>query len=589
MYKKVALYDNVENLINSIDIRSDNEGTEMDNAELSFLCGLIKEKRPQKILELGVSAGGTTTVILKLIEELGLSTQIISIDKAEKYYIDPNKKVGYLVGENKKNLGTYEQWKLYCGGSAEKFIEEVGKNKDIDFCIIDTAHRLPGEVLDFLICYPYLTEKATVVVHDLVLNYYGSQWAISSKLLFDTVVGEKYLIWDVYEPAGYPSKYPNIGAFEILPATKKYIMNVLSVLTVEWGYELSETEIEEIKRIFSKNYDEQFCGLFEEIVNLQTKLAAGKIIRQHTKTNEGYLSLLKEWKASKKTALYGAGTYCRKYLRFAKAFGYTVDMVVISDGKDIPENGFVDCPICHISEVKQIASYNFIICINDNEERKKVEKSLRWKDCKVLNAIFADVFFYFDGNKYELYEHAYNCGYLEARMTERSVELALAKRYLDNFEGGDVVEIGAVTPYYFANDKIIDIVDPTDEHNRVTIRKSLFECDFREKNILSISTVEHVGLQEYGMDEKKNVIDALQKILTEAKSCFITVPLGYNALLDNWIRQNRNNPMIKIMKREKDNHWIEIDSLVYEDIEYGPLWANGLAIIRKINEGAENL
>lgn len=589
MYKKTVLYNNVEKLINSIDIRSDNEGTEMDNAELSFLCGLIKEKKPQKILELGVSAGGTTAVILKLIEELGLHTQVISIDKAEKYYIDPNKNVGYLVGENKEALGTYGQWKLYCGRSAEKFIEEVGKSKDIDFCIIDTAHRLPGEVLDFLICYPYLTDNATVVVHDLILNYYGSQWAISSKLLFDTVVGEKYLMWNIYEPAGYPSKYPNIGAFEILPETKKYIMNVLSVLTVEWGYGLSETEIREIKRIFHKNYDDQFCSLFEEIVNLQTKLVAGRIIKQHTKTNEGYLALLKEWKASKKTALYGAGTYCKKYLEFAKAFGYRVDIVVVSDEKDVPENDFVDCPICHVSEVEQITSYNFIVCINAIEERKEIEKSLRKKGCKVLNAVFKDMFFYFDGNKYELYEHSYNCGFLDARMTERSIELPLAKGYLDNLEEGKIVEVGAVTPYYFVNDKIVDIVDPTDVHNRVTVRKSLFECDFREKNVLSISTIEHVGLQEYGMNEKKNVIDALQKILTEAKSCFITAPLGYNALLDSWVRKNWNSPNIKIMKREKDNHWIQIDSLIYEDIKYGPLWANGLAIITKNSKDISNV
>ncbi len=387
MYKKAVLYENVKELIDSIDIRSDNEGTEMDDTELSFLCGLIEAKKPRKILELGVSAGGTTAIILKFIERMGLDTEVISIDKAEHYYIDQSKDVGYLVEKNKEDLETYKQWQLYCGAGAEKFIEKVGKNKDIDFCIIDTAHRLPGEVLDFLICYPYMANGATVVVHDLILNYYGNAWAISSKELFDTVVGRKYLMWGAYEPAGYPSKFPNIGAFEITPDTGKYITNVLSCLTVGWGYRLSELEIQTVKRIFNQNYDEEFNRIFEEIVCLQEKFASGKIIRQHTKTNEGYLALLKGWKTSHKIALYGAGTYCRKYFEFARAFGFSIDRVVVSDGQEIPEKTFFDCPICHVSELGETTDFDYIICINDDEERKKIEKVLRERGCGVLNSV----------------------------------------------------------------------------------------------------------------------------------------------------------------------------------------------------------
>lgn len=59
-------------------------------------------------------------------------------------------------------------------------------------------------------------------------------------------------------------------------------------------------------------------------------------------------------------------------------------------------------------------------------------------------------------------------------MTERSVELALAKEYIDTCEG-NIVEIGAVTPYYFYSNKISNIIDPTDNHKRV-LKKSLFDC-----------------------------------------------------------------------------------------------------------------
>lgn len=87
---------------------------------------------------------------------------------------------------------------------------------------------------------------------------------------------------------------------------------------------------------------------------------------------------------------------------------------------------------------------------------------------------FCDLQFEFAGKKYDLFQHSYNCGYFQTRMTERSVELALAKEYIDTCEG-NIVEIGAVTPYYFYSNKISNIIDPTDNHKRV-LKKSLFDC-----------------------------------------------------------------------------------------------------------------
>lgn len=194
--------------------------------------------------------------------------------------------------------------------------------------------------------------------------------------------------------------------------------------------------------------------------------------------------------------------------------------------------------------------------------------------------IFSDKFFVFEGKRYPLYEHSFNCGYFETRMTERSVEIALAKAYLETVHS-DAVEVGAVTPYYFTENKIVEIIDPTDQHYRVNTRKSLFEYDLRGKNVLSIWTVEHIGTHDYGMSEEKNVIDAIEKITYEAASCLITAPLGYNKVLDDWIKSNQDNSMIRIMKRDINNHWIEINLHDYSDIAYTPLWACGLVIIKK--------
>ena len=43
---------------------SEKNKSKMTERELAFVCGLIKERRPKKIVEIGVAAGATSSVIL---------------------------------------------------------------------------------------------------------------------------------------------------------------------------------------------------------------------------------------------------------------------------------------------------------------------------------------------------------------------------------------------------------------------------------------------------------------------------------------------------------------------------------------------
>lgn len=225
-----------------------------------------------------------------------------------------------------------------------------------------------------------------------------------------------------------------------------------------------------------------------------------------------------------------------------------------------------------------------IICVETKGTVKSIFNELMWADLNVdvfdyfeNETVFSDSEFFLDGKRYMLFEHPYNCGYTSVRMTERSVELALAKAYVDQCNG-EVIEIGGVTPYYFYDDKIAVIIDPTDKHKRVT-RKSIFECDLTDKNVLSISTVEHIGTTDFGMHETENAIDAINKILKESRSCLITAPLGYNSILDEWVKENQKSNMLKLLKRKLNNHWEDISGS-YEPVPYTHLWANGLVIIQ---------
>lgn len=44
---------------------------EMSRDQIAFLCGLLKWKKPRKIVEVGVAEGGTTAIIIKCLESMG--------------------------------------------------------------------------------------------------------------------------------------------------------------------------------------------------------------------------------------------------------------------------------------------------------------------------------------------------------------------------------------------------------------------------------------------------------------------------------------------------------------------------------------
>ena len=62
--------------------------SEMSSWQQGFLCGLIKKYNPKKIVEIGVSAGGTTAVVLNTLSLICSDAYMYSIDYCENYYLD---------------------------------------------------------------------------------------------------------------------------------------------------------------------------------------------------------------------------------------------------------------------------------------------------------------------------------------------------------------------------------------------------------------------------------------------------------------------------------------------------------------------
>lgn len=240
---------------------------EMTFEESAYICGLIKDNRPKTIVEVGVAAGGTSAIILNCIRQLKLDSTLYSIDKREEYYRDQSKETGYITKEL-VNEEYRKNHKLYKGKLLPEVINEI--EEKIDLIILDTIHRVPGEILDFLACLPYLNQNAVVVLHDICFNQIRDltkpniREVIGTNVLFATVAAEKYLNRDKNNLA----EASNIGAFRINEDTKKYIENVFLALLLNWSYMPGDFEILQYMEIYKKNYSEDCCKLVEQAVLL---------------------------------------------------------------------------------------------------------------------------------------------------------------------------------------------------------------------------------------------------------------------------------------------------------------------------------
>ena len=322
--------------------------------QLAFLCGLIKRNRPRKIVEVGVAAGGTTSVVLNCLSMLGLDSQMFSIDLSSDYYRDQSKKTGYLIEECKARLNRKVQHFLYTGKNTVEWLDTIGK--DIDLLILDTIHSLPGELLDFLACYPFLRKGSVVVLHDIAGNHYcNSVQEFATKLLFDTVVAEKYI--SIQED----DIFPNIGAFKINDDTDKYIDNIFSALTITWNYMPREQELYLYKSFYERYYTFDDLKLFDISVRLNRET----LIKNEQTKKEISKEIFKEafeWGKSlrgKKVYIYGCGCFGKKLCALLKQVdGAEVAGYIISDGQkktEINEN------VYYLSEVDLMVGSDLIL------------------------------------------------------------------------------------------------------------------------------------------------------------------------------------------------------------------------------------
>ena len=243
---------------------------EMSQHDHQVLCGMLRKIRPKKVLEVGVAEGGTTAVIVNCLSMLDIESELWSVDLNERLYCNAEQDTGYVYKELKKYIKADKIRHRFClGGTIADYIDNIGYG--IDFAIIDTTHKLPGELIEFLCILPYLRENATVILHDVDLNYlravYGnrnqvllSKESIATKVLFSIVAADKYICWD-------HEKLPNIAVLQINDDTKKYIGNVFYALTMTWAYMPADQILEGYRQIIQKHYSQELLRYYDIAVS----------------------------------------------------------------------------------------------------------------------------------------------------------------------------------------------------------------------------------------------------------------------------------------------------------------------------------
>jgi hypothetical protein len=164
---------------------------------------------------------------------------------------------------------------------------------------------------------------------------------------------------------------------------------------------------------------------------------------------------------------------------------------------------------------------------------------------------------------------------------ERSVELALGLRFLDEVAPARVLEVGNVLSHYSAIPH--DIVDKYERAPGVT-NVDVVDIDVADPYdaVVSISTLEHVGWHEEPRDPDK-VLRARERIIQATRPdgrVLVTCPFGQNPHLDGLIAEGAFAfPVVAYLLRiSSDNLWRQASLDEVKGARYGSPYRNANAL-----------
>jgi predicted O-methyltransferase YrrM len=263
-FSNVEFYDiDVLNEIEDV-LKGEIEGTrflksEMSYKERAFLNGIIRKANPKTIVEIGLSAGGSTCVILNAIRDMD-SAQLYSFDYNTTWYRDlqlknlTERKTGFLVNQLVPNLTS--KWKLYTGGVPCKYFD-ILPDEGIDICFIDTAHFNPGEHLNILEILPFMKKNSIIIYHDTVYHTKRVSSGTTNCVSINTLNGARIVL-----RTENTNGLANIGAVILDDNIENTLYGLFSNVSLPWSYKISHSDFVEMYKHFSKYYSQDLVQIY---------------------------------------------------------------------------------------------------------------------------------------------------------------------------------------------------------------------------------------------------------------------------------------------------------------------------------------
>jgi len=228
---------------------------QMRDKESSFLNGIIRKTKPKTIVEIGVSAGGSACIILNAIRDID-NAKLYSFDYNTIWHFDDGvgRKTGFITSQIVPDL--IHKWELYTGGMPCKYFDFL-PDEGIDICLIDTAHRNPGEHLNILEILPYMKNNGIVIFHDTMLHF-EQEFSWTNCVSINTLKGKRIFL----ESAGEIAGLANIGAIILDDNYEDMLFPLFTNLSLPWNYIITEHDFVELFKHFSKYYSSDLVRLY---------------------------------------------------------------------------------------------------------------------------------------------------------------------------------------------------------------------------------------------------------------------------------------------------------------------------------------
>lgn len=192
--------------------------------------------------------------------------------------------------------------------------------------------------------------------------------------------------------------------------------------------------------------------------------------------------------------------------------------------------------------------------------------------------------FTFKGTDYVNFLHPYNTTW----RNERAIEIPIILDIVSDYEPEDILEVGNVLSHYGYSDHTI-----VDRYER---GKNIIPSDILEyhparsyKLIISISTIEHIGWDETPRKPEKyrQALEQLGSLLTPTGKLVVTMPLGYNQVLDyNLRRQRLRFDEIHYFLRTEPESWVVASWEDVKDARYNDKFRGASAFLLGIVYGS---